>query len=113
MYVQVLQNKIKLKGYITAVQTDNEIVMECWQNARFIGATVPHIDPVKEVTAERLKLGEAAKDLPLTTLEQATENLNSGDYASNVLKFDKELQDSENITNRTTTIQNGNDGDTE
>tara|TARA_R110001632_G_scaffold89055_5_gene192184 strand:+ start:464 stop:2032 length:1569 start_codon:yes stop_codon:yes gene_type:complete len=106
LYVNTLQNKINIPGYITAVQTGDELVIESWQNARFIGATVPHIDPVKEVNAERLKLGKLAENLPLTTLEQATENLNSGDYSSNLLKYQKELIDSSELLTTEENTQN-------
>ena len=66
--------------------------ISAYQHARFIGANVPHIDPVKEVAAERLKLGKSGADIPLTTAEAATEALNGGDYETNVLQYAKELE---------------------
>jgi hypothetical protein len=53
---------------------------------------VPHIDPLKEVMAERAKLGTAADAIPLTTVEDATRNLNGGDSDSNMTQFADEYQ---------------------
>ncbi len=64
--------------------------MDSFRNARFVGASVPHIDPLKEVEAERAKLGDAAAHLPLTTLEAATEALGGGDVGANLEQFARE-----------------------
>ena len=57
----------------------------------------PHIDPLKEVKAERLKLGTLSDHLPLTNLESATEALMSGNAMSNIEQFATELQDAEKL----------------
>ena len=93
--MNVLQNNIKLPGLVNAIQSNNFYVVEAYKNSRFIGTSVPHIDPVKEVKAERLKLGDQGRNLPLTTAEQATENLNMGDYSSNLAKFTSEMNAAE------------------
>lgn len=80
--VEILTNKITAPGYLVARANGNDMVLESYQKARFTGANVPHIDPVKEVKAERLKLGQP--HLPLTTAEAATEALNGGEYDTNV-----------------------------
>lgn len=92
-YVEVLNNKIEAPGYLKAVLEDNKLALEAYRYARFVGANVPHIDPEKEVRAERLKLGDAAGMLPLTTLERATEVLNGGDSTANVAQFAREWED--------------------
>jgi capsid protein len=92
--LEVLKNKIQAPGYISLLTSRNEIGIAAYQHARFIGANVPHIDPVKEVAAERLKLGRSGADIPLTTAEAATEALNGGDYESNVIQYEKELENS-------------------
>ncbi|KKN55739.1 hypothetical protein LCGC14_0579490 [marine sediment metagenome] len=97
--VQILQNKIQAPGYLLA---DNDMVKESYQIARFIGARVPHIDPLKEVNAVRAKLGDSAKDIPLTTVEQATEELNGGDSNSNIEQYSKELERSKKLKIETT-----------
>ena len=89
--IQILENKINAPGYLKARMEENDMVISAYQNARFIGAQVPHIDPLKEVNAERAKLGEAAKHIPLTTVEQATEVLNGGDSDENIKQFGEEL----------------------
>lgn len=94
---QVLQGKIEAPGYLNAFYQSNFYVTESYLNARFTGPMFPHIDPLKEVKAEREKLGESGKHIPLTTAEAATEALMSGDYNSNVEQFSKELKKSEEL----------------
>lgn len=89
---EILKNKIQAPGYIKAKMEGNYMVLEAYRSVRFAGAPVPHIDPLKEVMAERAKLGDAAKDMPLTTLEAATENLNGGESSANVQQFSDELK---------------------
>jgi len=89
--LEVLKNKIQANGYLTAIMQKNQDVLESYRNARFVGASVPHIDPEKEVRAERLKLGETGASIPLTTAEAATERLDQGDYETNVAKYGEEL----------------------
>jgi len=94
---EILNNKIQAVGYLDALAKDNFYILESYRNARFTGANVPHIDPLKEVKAEREKLGEAGRHVPLTTVEMATETLNEGDYSSNVLKYIQELEQAQKI----------------
>lgn len=103
--LEVLKNKVQAPGYINLLTTNNEMGIAAYQHARFIGANVPHIDPVKEVAAERLKLGKSGENIPLTTSEAATEALNGGDYESNALQYAKELEKSKDagITTETQT----------
>jgi len=93
--VQVLQNKISAPGYLEAQARGNDLVVQAYHNARFVGANVPHIDPLKEVKAERAKLGQA--HLPLTTAEAATESLGEGEYDSNVEQVIKEVKAAEDL----------------
>lgn len=95
--IQILKNKIAAPGYLMAKAKDDQVVMDCYRNARFVGAPVPHIDPKKEVDAERAKLGITAASLPLTTLEAATENLNGGESDSNMEQYSKELLKSKQL----------------
>lgn len=93
LHTEILKNKVQAPGYLAAVVDKNEDVMESFRQARFIGAGVPHVDPVKEVKAERAKLGELGKNIPLTTVEKATEALNTGDSYQNLSKYAKEVTD--------------------
>lgn len=95
--IEVMKNKVQAPGYITAFMQSNRTVLDAWRNARFAGANVPHIDPLKEVNAERAKLGDAGKNLPLTTLEAATEALNSGDSDNNMRQYSEELKYAETL----------------
>ncbi len=90
--VQILNDKIKAPGYLEARIQKNETMLAAYRNARYVGAPVPHIDPVKEVQAERLKLGTAGAHLPLTNHEQATEAIGGGDSESNIEQFKDELE---------------------
>jgi capsid protein len=89
--IEILKKKVQAPGYLMARIQGNKTVIQAYRNARWVGSPVPHIDPVKEVTAERLKLGTAGAALPLTTAEAATEALNSGDSDQNLLQFADEL----------------------
>lgn len=92
LFTQVLENKVDAPGYIEAIESGDFMIQEAYQCVRFTGPLFPHIDPLKEVQAERLKLGRIADAVPLTTVEQATENLNSGDFESNVDQFAEEIE---------------------
>lgn len=91
--IEILNEKVDAPGYLKALVDNNFMVIEAYQNARFIGKNVPHIDPKKEVEAEREKLGPLGVNLPLTTAEKATEALNSGDYNSNKEQFEVEIEE--------------------
>jgi len=80
--VEVYQNRISAPGYVIAKNTDGYMIIEAYQKCRFIGAKMPFIDPVKEVQAARLKLGD--NTTPLATYEQVTEELNGGDWQTNI-----------------------------
>lgn len=95
--VEVLKNNVQAPGYLNAMMSKDEEVLQSYRNARFVGANVPHIDPLKEVNAERAKLGESGKHLPLTTAEASTEALNGGEYDSNVVKYSEELKKSREL----------------
>lgn len=97
LQIQILQNKIQAPGYLKAVQQDDIVILDAYRNARWVGASVPHIDPEKEVKAERLKLGDSGGSIPLTTAEAATEHLNSGDSASNMEQYSRELKKSKEL----------------
>lgn len=92
--VQILQNKLQAPGYMQAKLSNNSMVIEAYRTARFVGPSVPHIDPMKEVQAERLKLGDAGASIPLTTVEAATETLSSGESRANMEQFAEELEES-------------------
>lgn len=92
--VRIMTSQIIAPGYLDAKFKRNFYILWAYRKCRFIGPAVPHIDPVKEVTAERLKLGTTGAAIPLTTAEEATENLGGGDYYANVDQYEEELQDS-------------------
>jgi len=92
LYIEILKNKIQAPGYLEAIAKENDMVIGAYHNARFIGPSVPQIDPVKEVEAIRRKLGESAAAIPLITIEQATEELANGDSDSNMEQFALEMQ---------------------
>lgn len=95
--LEILNNKVQAPGYLMARQSGNRLIIEAYRYARWIGPNVPHIDPLKEANAERVKLGAAGKDLPLTTLEASTESLNGGDAISNIRQYAKELEEAKKM----------------
>jgi len=113
---EVLQGRISAPGYFEALLEGNTEVVLAYENARFTGANVPHIDPLKEVQAERAKLGSEGAHLPLTTAEAATESLNGGDYQTNQRQFVEEvesfpLENSGNKTTEPSSDPGGGDGE--
>lgn len=88
--MEILTGKIQADGYMKAVMGNNLMAIEAYRNARWLGVNVPHIDPVKEVQAERLKLGDNIT--PLTTYDQATEALGSGDFSQIIEKINTEKE---------------------
>jgi capsid protein len=80
--IQVLSNKITVPGYLEAMLKKDYTKIEAYKNVRFVGAGVPHIDPLKEVNAERKKLGSIYDNVPLTTGDNSAETLGTGDFES-------------------------------
>ena len=95
--LEILKLNIQAEGYINALATDDEIILASYRNARFVGANVPHIDPLKEVNAVRARLGKTGENIPLVTAEEATEILNGGEYDTNVVQYAKELEESKRL----------------
>jgi len=97
LFFEVLNGKINAPGYLNAWKEENWFSLEAYSNARFTGPLFPHIDPLKEVKAEREKLGTLAAHIPLTTVEAATEFLMSGDSDSNAYQFAEELKQAKEL----------------
>lgn len=93
LHLEVLKNKISAPGYIQAFMEENEMVLAAYRNCRFTGDMFPHIDPLKEVNAERAKLGEAGKHIPFTTQEAAVENLGGDEGGAIIRQFATELKE--------------------
>jgi len=91
LYTEILKNKIQAPGYIRAFIEKDFMITESYETVRFTGPMFPHIDPVKEVKAARAKLGDKAKDAPLSTIEQETELLGMGDSDANIEQFSDEI----------------------
>jgi capsid protein len=113
--IEILKNKVQAPGYLGALVDNNYTVLSAYRQARFIGQSVPHIDPLKEVKAEREKLGSLSSAMPLTTVEQATETLNTGDSVSNFNRFSKEMKMAQelDIVNPEPQAVESSDGDVE
>jgi lambda family phage portal protein len=90
--MEIMTGKIYAPGYLTARTRRDKMLLESYRTARWVGDNIPHIDPYKEVQAERLKLGDNAGHIPLTTVEQATQALNGGDSDANAAQFSEELK---------------------
>jgi len=82
---EILNNKINAPGFINALNTNDFMVIESYASCRFIGKKMPHIDPLKEVKAARLMLGD--DNTPLASREQVAEYLNLGDWFENFKKY--------------------------
>lgn len=90
LLMEVLSLKIDAPGLIAAFTSGNYMVVGAYMQAEWVGANVPHIDPLKEVNAERAKLGPLLATAPLTTLEASTRALNGGESSDNLRQVAKE-----------------------
>lgn len=91
---EILTNKINAPGYLAASASGNKMVLDAYRTARFVGTPVPHIDPLKEVKAEREKLGLTGASIPLTTVAAATEAIGGGESDHNIEEYAQELEKS-------------------
>ena len=71
----------------------DDILFEAYTNCTFMGVNIPHVDPVKEVEAIRMKLGKGADHIPLTTIQAAIEELGGGDYQQTIDTYNSELEE--------------------
>ncbi len=97
LHLEILQSKINAPGYMIAYRQNNFMALAAYRFTRWVGDNVPHIDPLKEVTAERMKLGDTGASLPLTTQESATEAVNGGSSKANTKQYAKELEESKTL----------------
>lgn len=95
--VEILMNHIQAPGYLLALYSNDQMKLEAYRTTRWVGAPVANIDPMKEVQAERLKLGITGESIPLTTVEAATEILNGGDSDHNMEQYAEELEMSKSL----------------
>ena len=93
----ILQNNISVSGYIQAFRKKDTKILNVFRLCNFIGVSVPHIDPLKEVMAERKKLGTNFDHIPLTTAEKSCINLSTGDFEENILRAEEEITISDNF----------------
>ena len=110
LHTEILKNKIDAPGYLKAYNEKNYMVLGAYTECRFTGPMFPHIDPLKEVKAEREKLGPLFENIPLTTVEAATEALNSGDSDGNVRQASEELKYSETLGLKEKPLPDSNTG---
>lgn len=97
LFTEIMNGKVNAPGFIKAFASNNFMVTDSYTSARFTGPHFPHVDPLTEVEAERLKLGSTGGAIPLGTVEQATENLGGGDSDSNMEQFAEEKKKAEKL----------------
>lgn len=85
---RVLLGKVTASGYLTAMINGDYEMLQAFKNSEFIGPNMPHVDPLKEVMAERRKLGDDL--IPLTTRTKAASRLGEGDWYQNIDNFKQE-----------------------
>lgn len=91
--VEILKNKIKAPGYLQALQQGNYMALESYNNCKFTGVNMPHIDPLKEVKAIREMLGDPLSGkAPLISHDRASEQLNQGEWTENFIKYQEEMK---------------------
>jgi len=89
--IEILKNKIPAPGYLQALKEDNYMALESYNNCKFTGVNMPHIDPLKEVKAIREMLGDPLSGkAPLISHDRASEQLNQGEWSENFIKYKEE-----------------------
>ena len=97
LWTEVLNGKVPAPGFLDAYVNKNNTVLAAIASARWVGAQVPHIDPLKEAKAEREKLGPLGANIPLTTAEDSSEALGTGEAEENMTRFRDELNKMEEL----------------
>jgi capsid protein len=92
VHILIMKGHITSNDYVISFFKKNHETIEAFLNIRYVGPRIKHIDPLKEVKAEREKLGPLGAHLPLTTVENAVENLAGGDSDSNMEQFSEEIE---------------------
>ena len=88
-----IRGDINAPGLFRSVAIEKETMLfEAYTKIKFNGPTVPHVDPMKEVKAERDKLGPQGANVPLTTPQEAATNLGGGDIDLIKEGFEKQTE---------------------
>jgi len=95
--IQVLTAKFQAPGYIKAMNDNNIMALEAYRQSRWLGTNAPQIDPIKEVAAARMRLGDDIT--PLSSYDQETETLGSGDFSTIMTKVKTEQKLTEGLKN--------------
>ena len=91
--LEVLKGKIQSPGLLKASINDDDFLIEAFTQCKFTGVNMPHIDPLKEVKAVREMLGDPANGIvPLISHDNASEQLNQGEWSENYLKYKEEIK---------------------
>ena len=86
IYEQVLaeavaSGRIQAPGFF-----DDPLVRKAWCGCKWIGATMGHVDPLKEINAAALRIANN-----ITTQEQEAAEYNGNDWSDNIRQRRKEL----------------------
>lgn len=91
-HLSIMKGDISLNDYVINFFANKLDIVEAILHCRFLGTIIKHIDPLKEVNAERMKLGILGGHIPLTTVEEVVERLGGGDSDANIEQFAEELK---------------------
>lgn len=93
LLLEDIRGDISAPGLFNAMAVTNDMTLiEAYTKIRFNGPSVPHVDPMKEVKAEREKLGPKGRDVPLTTPQEAIKNLGGEDIDMVKEAFEREIE---------------------
>lgn len=91
-----IKGDINAPGLFESIAVNGDFMLyEAYTKIHFVGPTVPHVDPMAEVKAERHKLGPKGANVPLTTPEAAAMNLGGGDIDDIKESFTQQIEDFE------------------
>lgn len=106
IYEQVLaeavaSGRIQAPGFF-----DDPLVRKAWSGCQWIGSTMGHVDPLKEINAAAMRIANN-----ITTQEQEAAEYNGNDWSENVRQRRKELTELADLQELVNQIQQNVQGD--
>lgn len=105
IYEQVLAEAVATGRIQAPGFFDDPLVRKAWSGCQWIGATMGHVDPLKEINAAALRIANN-----ITTQEQEAAEYNGNDWSDNIRQRRKELTvlaDLQGLTNQNQQTQTG------
>lgn len=107
VYVWVHSNEIQAPGYLTAFMKGDEMAINAYLYARWVGDSFPDIDPLKTAKYLREMTGPTLAHIPFMTPESATEYMGQGSSDAIMEQVSKDLELAEKLGIEREDLQTG------